>query len=69
MDFKKNLRQIFAKLEMDKEGNIEMGALRRALKEVGVELPEDALREMFAEVDRDDSGEIDFQHFEKIFTD
>lgn len=62
------LRSIFSNLDMNTNGEVNFEALQIALHGVGVDLQEDALREMVAEFDSNNSGEICFDEFERTFS-
>merc|ERR1719389_1129087 len=57
------LGRVFAVMDPDHSGSIDMEELREGLRKIGLWLKEDELRQLFQVYDEDQSGEIDYKEF------
>lgn len=55
------LGRVFAVMDPDHSGSIDMEELREGLRKIGLWLKEDELRQLFQVYDEDQSGEIDYK--------
>ena len=63
-----NMRKAFQWADLDNSGMVSRKELDRALDLMNISIPPDELDYMWAEVDRDGSGEIDYEEFIKVFS-
>ncbi|CAG9466478.1 unnamed protein product [Pedinophyceae sp. YPF-701] len=59
-------RKAFAQFDADGSGTIDVSELRTALEALGQQPTEDELFNMIAQVDEDNSGQIEFREFLKV---
>jgi len=61
-----DMREAFKAFDKAGSGFIDKGELRQALPLMGEDIPEDKINELFAAVDTDQSGTIDFDEFSTL---
>jgi centrin-1 len=60
------IKEAFDLFDGDKSGQIDIEELRQALKSIGIESKNQALKNMMADLDKDKSGKIIFDEFMTI---
>ncbi len=63
------LRNVFDSFDADKSGTITPDELASAIRALGVNLPEDELREVVVDLDVDGTGDISFEEFDSWWQD
>lgn len=67
-DRSEELRRVWAAVDQDKSGNLDIDELREVLRMVGREkITKQGLEKAMKEIDKDDSGDIDFEEFESWY--
>ena len=61
------LRAIFNEIDVDMSGQISVAELQGALSKLGYKLPESTIKKILKKVDKDTSGEVDFDEFKEFF--
>ena len=67
--FRQRVRVLFDEVDLDANQALDMEELRMALVGFGLHFTDDMIREMFAFIDVDGSGEIDYNEFENAIID
>jgi calmodulin len=57
------MREVFKMFDADGSGTLDVGELRDVMKSIGLAPQEWEIKAMIAEVDGDDSGQIDWSEF------
>jgi calmodulin len=60
---KGQLREAFDMFDIDKKGTISVDEIYRVMKNFGNEMTKAEIKEMIADLDQDNSGELDFEEF------
>jgi Ca2+-binding EF-hand superfamily protein len=63
---REEVMRIFELFDEDRQGKITFKNLKRISQEIGENIPDDELRSMIAEADRDGDGALNFEDFYKI---
>jgi len=61
------MRDIFHKIDLDKNGTLDIGELEAASRELGIKCSKNSMRKIFKMIDVDGSGAIDFDEFFVFF--
>merc|ERR1712086_1084392 len=61
-------REVFAMMDIDHGGTIELDELMLALESIGLKLPKKVAAKLVEEADSDNTGDIDFAEFLKFMT-
>ena len=67
-DSKEEIMKVFELFDEDRSGKITFRNLRHVATELGEDIPDDELREMIAEADRDGDGMIDADEFCRVMS-
>jgi len=59
----RDLKMVFDAFDTDGSGSVDEKELRRAMRVLGFEMSKETIREMIADLDTDNSGEIEFDEF------
>lgn len=62
------LREAFNLFDADGSGTIDIRELKAAMRALGFQIKKAEIRQMIAEIDKDDSGAIDFDEFRELMT-
>ena len=62
------LKEAFSLFDTDGSGSIDAKELKAAMRALGFQVKKADVRKMIADIDKDDSGTIDFQEFVDMMT-